>query len=161
MAADLNSVGLGTPTMIQYTAGSDSPERVARQVAAFGADALISIVAPNDFADILRAARSADVRLAVTLTYTGYDRRLLAAFGPALAGVSMPVYFRPFEAGGAAIDRYREAMTRFAPQTTPAEQQFAMLAYIHTDLFLRGLELAGDCPTREGFVAALRGVTDY
>lgn len=62
---------------------------------------------------------------------------------------------------GALIERYRGAMTRFAPETALPEQQFAMFAYIYTDLFLQGLRLAGTCPTREGFISSLLKVADY
>ncbi|CAI7978938.1 Amino acid-binding protein [Frankia sp. Hr75.2] len=159
--AAFGSIGLASTETISYASSSDSPARVAQKLADFGADSLIGFTAPQDFAAIVHATRAANLNLATSVSLTGYDRGLLPTLGPALAGVSFPVYFRPFEAGGAPIDRYRNAMTRFAPETIQPEQQFAMRAFIYTDLFLRGLELAGDCPTREGFISALRGVTDY
>ncbi|WP_407672301.1 ABC transporter substrate-binding protein [Parafrankia discariae] len=99
--------------------------------------------------------------MAASISLTGYDPSLLPTLGPALAGVPIPVYFRPSEAGGAPIDRYRDAMARYAPQTAIPEQQFAMFGCICTDLFPRGLEAAGECPTRAGFISALRKVSDY
>ncbi|WP_308301235.1 ABC transporter substrate-binding protein [Frankia sp. Mgl5] len=134
---------------------------MARQLAETGADALLNLGTPDDFAEILKAAQAENLNFPVRVSLSGYDRALLTTTGPALTGVSFPVYFLPFEAGGAPIERYRGAMTRFAPETALPEQQFAMFAYIYTDLFLEGLRLAGACPTREGFISSLRKVADY
>ncbi|ABW12375.1 putative Leu/Ile/Val-binding lipoprotein transmembrane [Parafrankia sp. EAN1pec] len=159
--AIVESIGLTVVGTISYASASDSPTRIAGQLANVGADSILGFTTPDDFAAIMQAVRAVNLRLAVSISLAGYDRGLLPTLGPALAGVSFPVYFRPFEAGGAPIERYREAMTRFAPQAVFPEQQFAMYAYIYTDMFLRGLEVAGACPTREGFISALRGVTGY
>ncbi|CAI7975949.1 MULTISPECIES: ABC transporter substrate-binding protein [unclassified Parafrankia] len=159
--ASFEALGLATTEPISYSRSTDSPAAVAQKLAATGANALVGFTAPQDLAAIMQAVRAAQLSFATSVSLTGYDRTILPTLGQSLAGVSFTVYFRPFEAGGPAIERYRSAMTRFAPQTTIPEQQFAMYAYIYTDLFLRGLELAGDCPTREGFISALRGVTDY
>lgn len=159
--AAFQSIGLATTETISYASSSDSPGRVAQQLADLGADSLIGFTVPQDFAAIMQATRAANLNLATSVSLAGYDRALLPTLGPALAGVSFPVDFRPFEAGGASIDRFRDAMTRFAPETTQPEQQFAMRAFIYTDLFLRGLNLAGNCPTREGFISALRRVSNY
>ncbi|WP_018501738.1 ABC transporter substrate-binding protein [Parafrankia discariae] len=157
----MQSVGLTIAGMVSYSKSTDNPAHVARQLADTGADALLNLGTPDDFAEIIKAARAENLNFPVRVSLSGYDRALLPTAGPALSGVSFPVYFRPFEAGGAPIERYRDAMTRFAPETALPEQQFAMFAYIYTDLFLRGLQLAGDCPTREGFISSLRKVTDY
>ncbi|WP_026239434.1 ABC transporter substrate-binding protein [Parafrankia discariae] len=159
--AAFQAIGLGTTDAISYTSSTDNPVRVVQQISAAGADSMIGFTTSADFAAIAQAARAARLDLSSSVALTGYDHSLLATLGPALSGVSFPVYFRPFEAGGTALDRYRTAMTRFAPETLVPEQQFAMHAYIYTDMFLRGLELAGPCPTREGFISALRKVTDY
>ncbi|EFC83929.1 ABC transporter substrate-binding protein [Parafrankia sp. EUN1f] len=157
----LQALGLATVAVIPYSASADSPDRVAREIAASGADALLGVTAPSDFATIVEAARRTGLHLNVSVALSGYDRGLLATSGPALAGVSIPVFFRPFESGGPAIERYRGAMARYAPEALNPDQQFAMFTYISADMFLRGLELAGPCPTRAGFIKALRAVPDY
>lgn len=156
-----HALGLTATDPIPYTNSSDSPQQIVRQLAAIDADALIGFTAPEDLASIMQAARAANLHLDVTLSLTGYDKDLLPMFGQALAGVSIPVYFLPFEAGGSPIDRYRNAMSLYAPESVQPDQQFAMLTYIYTDLFLHGLDLAGSCPTRDGFISALRNVHDY
>lgn len=157
----LRAAGAREVEIFPYVANSGTLNQVTNKIASFGPDALLGIVAPHDFAQIVQATRTAGLHLAVSVVLTGYDRSILATDGSALAGVSMPVFFRPFEAGGPAMQRYQDAMTRFAPESGNSDEQFAMFTYINTDLFLRGLELAGPCPTREGFIKALRDVSSY
>ncbi|CAI7979069.1 putative Leu/Ile/Val-binding lipoprotein transmembrane [Frankia sp. Hr75.2] len=156
----LQAMGLTMVGTVSYSSG-DSALRVAQQLVDSGADSLVSVTTPDDFASIMQAARSANAKLVSAVSLVGYDRGVLSTLGTALAGVSFPVYFRPFEAGGAAIERYRSAIARFAPELAMPEQQFAMYGYIYADLFIRGLEEAGACPTRESFISGLREVTGY
>lgn len=160
-ATALQAVGLGTVVTIPYASNSDNPNRVAQQIADSGADAIIGITSPIEFAEVMQATHAAQMQFAASVSLSGYDRSLLDAVGQALAGVSIPVYFRPFEADGEPLEQYRRAMNQYSPQTILPEQQFAMFTYINTDLFLRGLELAGPCPTRQGFISALRNLSDY
>ena len=138
-------------------------ERVARQIADAGADSLISLLTPDALIPIVQAVHAMNLPIHTIVSSAGYDQRLVAAVGSIMAGVSFPAVFQPFEAQPEipAMRRFRDAMSRFAPQVVPTDQTFAMLAYIDTDLFLRGLEAAGTCPTRESFVTGLRAVTGY
>ncbi|OHV29678.1 amino acid-binding protein [Parafrankia colletiae] len=156
----LRAVGVASE-LVPFSAASDSPVRTVRQLAEKGVNALIGLSTLDDLAAIMQAARDEHLDLAASVALSGYDRQLLATTGPKISGLSFPVYFRPFEAGGAAIDRYREAVARFAPEIGQPDRQMAMFGYIYTDIFLRGLELAGSCPTREVFISALRNVTHY
>ncbi|CUU59290.1 ABC-type branched-chain amino acid transport system, substrate-binding protein [Parafrankia irregularis] len=157
----LTSIGLAATEPISFVRSVDSPAQLAQRLANAGVDSLLGLTAPQDLADIVQAARAVALPLTSTVSLTGYDHGLLPGLGAKLAGVSFPVYTMPFEAGGAALDTYRGAMGRFAPEVADPDQQFALQAYIETDLFLRGLEAAGGCPTREGFIGALRRVSDY
>ncbi|ADP81436.1 ABC transporter substrate-binding protein [Pseudofrankia inefficax] len=158
----LRAAGASAVQTFSYVATTGNPAQVANKIISFGADALLGITAPDDFAQVVQATRAAGAQLAVSVVLTGYDRSVIAsAHGKALAGVSMPVFFRPFEAGGPAIKQYEDAMVTYAPESGDADQQFAMFTYISADMFLRGLDLAGPCPTRAGFVKALRGVSAY
>ncbi|MDT3439289.1 MULTISPECIES: ABC transporter substrate-binding protein [unclassified Pseudofrankia] len=157
----LRAAGVSAVEVFPYAVASGSPAQLASKIMAFGADALLGIIAPEGFGQVVQATRAAGAHLAVSVVLAGYDHSVLAADGQALAGVSMPVFFRPFEAGGPAIERYHSAMDRYAPEARDADQQFAMFTYINTDLFLRGLYLAGPCPTRDSFIKALRSVSSY
>ncbi|CUU59244.1 ABC-type branched-chain amino acid transport system, substrate-binding protein [Parafrankia irregularis] len=157
----MRSIGLTVAGSIPFNAATESAAWAAQQIAGMDADAILALSTPDDLAAIMQAVQAAHLNITASVALSGYDQRLLTAMGPRLAGVSFPVYFRPFEAGGPAMDRYRRAMNTFAPAAGQPEQQFAMFAYLYTDMFLRGLELAGPCPTREGFIDALRAVTRY
>jgi ABC-type branched-subunit amino acid transport system substrate-binding protein len=157
----LRSAGVQVVGSQAYTDGADSPASIARQIVASGADTVVTMLAPTSMPAVLRALREAGGRPTVVLSFSGYDRGLLRASGPDLAGVLLPVTYRPFEAGGTPTARYIDAMRRYAPQVADPAQQFGLMSYIDTDLFLRGLEAAGPCPTRASFVAGMRTLTHY
>lgn len=156
----LRAVGIAAES-VHFAAATDSPIRTARQLAQNGVNVLVGLSTLDDLAAILQAAPDAGLNLVASVALSGYDQRLLTTMGPRLAGVAFPVYFRPFEAGGPAIEEFRLAMIMHAPESGQPDQQLAMFAYIYTDMFLRGLELAGPCPTRESFIEGLRDTTDY
>ncbi|OHV27844.1 amino acid-binding protein [Parafrankia colletiae] len=160
-AGALQSIGLTVTATIPFSAAADSPAQVVARIKSSGADSLLALSGPGDIATIVSTARATGVNIGTVVGLSGYDQQLITAMGSQLSGVSFPVYFRPFEAGGPAIERYRESMAKFAPESGNSDQQFAMFAYIYADLFLRGLELAGPCPSREGFISALRGLSDF
>ncbi|MCM3923880.1 ABC transporter substrate-binding protein [Frankia sp. AiPs1] len=161
LSASLRAVGIGVVDQIGYTANADSPAAIARRLAATGADTLLTVVGTPDLPAVLRELPAAGWKPKVILSVSGYDSQLLAEAGGAMTGVVVPVFYRPFEAGGPPIAGYLDAMSRYAPQIANPRQDLAMIAYIDTDLFLRGLTEAGACPTRKGFVDALRAVRSY
>nr|MDT0667592.1 ABC transporter substrate-binding protein [Micromonospora sp. DSM 115978] len=67
----------------------------------------------------------------------------------------------PFVESTPAFRTYLDAMTRYAPEMQPPDNEVAISSYIATDMFLRGLEEAGACPSREAFIEGLRAVSDY
>ncbi len=162
LVESLQSVGIPTVAQVPYTPGADSPTAAAQKIIDSGADTLLAVVdAGVALPPVLTALRAAGKNMKVILSVSGYDNQLLRQAGPAMAGVVVPVFYRPFEAGGLAIARYTAAMTDYAPQVQNPTQEIAMIAYINTDLFLKGLQMAGPCPTRKGFTEALRSVTSY
>ncbi|WP_261569583.1 ABC transporter substrate-binding protein [Frankia gtarii] len=161
MTQSARAAGIPVVDEIPYTANADSPVAVARRIVNSGADTLLTVINAPDLPAVLTAVRAAGVNLRAVLSVSGYDTQLLHDSGGALAGVTVPVFYRPFEAGGPAIAQYRTAMARYAPQVPNPQQELTMIAYIDTDLFLRGLTEAGACPTREGFVTALNAVHNY
>lgn len=153
-------LGLDTTGTISFANGVDSPNQVVSKLMGEGADTIIGFTIPTDLAEIVAAARSQQMGLRASVSLVGYDKSLLQTSGQALAGVSFDVHFTPFESQGTGMTTYRQAMAAYSPEAE-AEQQFAMLGYIYADMFVKGLETAGDCPTRESFMTGLRGVHDY
>jgi ABC-type branched-subunit amino acid transport system substrate-binding protein len=156
----LRAAGIPVLATLDFTMGADSPSAIAAQIAASGADTILSIIEPGAFVEILDALRAIGRSPKVAMSLSGYSDQMLRTYGAGAAGVVVPLFYRPFESGGPAIQRYLDAMARYAPQI-PAHQDVPMMSYISTDMFLRGLELAGPCPTRRGFIDALHSVTNY
>lgn len=146
---------------IDWTAaGFDLGAAVAR-VQAAGADMITGVVPVRAFTDVLAAARQAGATIKVAMQPIGYDPVLLTKPRPELAGSFFLVDFVPFEAGTPAHRRYLEAMARYAPQIEQPGQTTGLVGWMTADLFLRGLDEAGPCPTRAGYIAGLRAVRDY
>ncbi len=157
----LQALGVEVVGSFAYTPGADGVSDVAREIVASGADTVVTMITPTDLPPVLHAIRELGGSPKVVLSLNGYDHSLLRRHGPDLAGVLVPVFYRPFEAGGAPIQHYLDAMARYSPQTDDAEQEFGLIGYINTDLFLRGLQAAGPCPTRQSFLAGMRTLTRY
>ncbi|WP_232295159.1 ABC transporter substrate-binding protein [Parafrankia sp. EUN1f] len=152
--------GLRTTETVPYVHGVDSPNQTISKLIAADADTIIGFTVPTDLAELVVAARNMRMNLKSTVSLVGYDQSQLPTVGRDLAGVSFDVHFRPFESSDPAIESYRAAMAKYSPETQPA-QQFAMLGYIYADMFVKGLEQAGTCPTRQSFMTGLRAVHDY
>jgi branched-chain amino acid transport system substrate-binding protein len=157
----LASQGIPVVRTIDYTDGTTSPAQVAAAVRDSKADTLIGGMAGEAFVRVFEATKAARLRLNVALNPSGYNPGLVAQHGAAIAGLSVLINYLPFDQRTAALDTYRSAMKRFAPELDDTDQQVAVASYITTDEFIRGLELAGPCPTRQGFINGLRGLKHY
>ncbi|MCM3883184.1 ABC transporter substrate-binding protein [Frankia sp. R82] len=157
----LRAAGVEVVGNSSYLAGADSATRLAEQIVASGADTVVTMLAPAALPALLEAIHQAGGEPDVVLALGGYDRTLLRTGAASVAGVVVPVSYRPLEAGGAPVERYLDAMRRYAPQLTEPRQDSALVSYIDTDLLLRGLRAAGPCPTRASVVTALRSLTAY
>lgn len=160
-ARSLTAAGVQVLGTLTYTSGADDPALTARRIANIHADTIVAIIEPRDLVAVLDALRGGGYQPKVVLSANGYDHELLATYGPQMAGIAVPVFYRPFELGGRGTSMYVSAMRVYAPQVKQPEQDVAVAAYISTDIFLRGLDLAGSCPTRARFVDALRAVNSY
>ena len=162
MVASLRAVAIEVVGDLEVTPGAISSASLGAQIRASGADTLIGLISPDAFIQGVVAARAAGVDLKVAMSYSpGYDQRLLQQFGPQLAGVSYYLDYSPFEIDAPGHREFRAAMIEFAPQVQPPTNGGALSGWIVADMMLRGLEEAGECPTRQRFIEALRSVTDY
>ncbi|CAO5251947.1 ABC transporter substrate-binding protein [Frankia sp. AgKG'84/4] len=161
MAQSAASVGitvLPQPLIFNKTVGSVS--QVAQEVKASGADVLLGSLSTPEWAEILPAVAQAGVRLKAALSASGYGPVAPAQGGANIAHLSTFVTNVPFEADTGVYKRYFDAMVRYAPETDP-RSQLALIDYVQADLFLRGLQAAGPCPSRQQFISSLRAVKDY
>lgn len=126
-----------------------------------GVDTLWGSIQQPLYTQLYLKAKEAGIQFKAALSPTGYDQRLLDAFGDKLAGVYFLIDFAPFELGLPAHKTFEDAMAKFEPDSKPAKQQLSMNGWLAADLAIQGLELAGKCPTREAFIKNLRKVKDY
>ncbi|WP_158230834.1 ABC transporter substrate-binding protein [Frankia sp. CcI49] len=146
---------------IDYTEGISSPTQVAAAILRAGADVVVGAIPGGSLVMVLKTLRELGGSPRAVFGPDGYDPRIITEHGRAVAGLSVYTPVTPFEIPSTAMDTYRSAVATYTPESDRPDQFTALQAYIATDLFLRGLEAAGPCPTRAGFIAALRNVNDY
>lgn len=157
----LQSQGITVADPVIYNPTVTNPVKAAAQIKASRADALISILSADDFLPIYTAARQSGQTFKVALATSGYDASLLTAQGQNMAGMSILTPHIPFSVDSPALRSYRSAMSEYAPELDQPTNEVALGAYITTDEFIRGLELAGTCPTRADFITNLRAQKNY
>jgi ABC-type branched-subunit amino acid transport system substrate-binding protein len=161
LTASLAAAGIPVVGQSDYTAAATNPTRIAADIEASGADVIVGAIPGDGLATVLQEVRAAGIPIKVALGPDGYNPELLTAFGPAVAGMSTYTSYTPFELDSPALDRYHNAMVSYAPELANPDRATAIFSYIATDLFLHGLEVAGDCPNRARFINDLRAVDDY
>ncbi|WP_250282564.1 MULTISPECIES: ABC transporter substrate-binding protein [unclassified Frankia] len=161
LAQSLNAAGVNTDMTFEVTASTTSFEALARQMKAAQIDTIAGVVFPNVLVKLLPAARAAGVDLRAVLIPVGYDPTLLQQVGPALSGVVTYIDFVPFELDTEAYRRLFDAVTAYAPENQAPAQESTVFGWLSADMFIRGLQAAGPCPTRQSFIDGLRKVHDY
>ncbi|MEX5709840.1 ABC transporter substrate-binding protein [Parafrankia sp. FMc6] len=161
--SSFRSVGIATTSVSTdnnpVTAQAD---QLARQMAEEGIDTLAGTLSTEGLAQVVAAARRQGVPLKVILSSSpAPNAELLETYGSQLAGLTTFAAYIPLETKSPALDSYRAAMATHAPQLQDTDQTLALVGYIIADMFIRGLEEAGDCPTRQGYIDGLRAVKGY
>jgi branched-chain amino acid transport system substrate-binding protein len=160
-SASLNAAGVKVD-LIEATPKVTAPATVAAQIIANGDDVLTGFTDTVLFTQIAMATdRLVPGRLKVIFSMAGYDKGFLDAFGKSLPGLSTMITYAPFEQHMTAAQKFLTAMTRYSPQIQPSNNEIALAGWIDTDMTLKGLTAAGACPTRAGFMTALRNTTSY
>jgi ABC-type branched-subunit amino acid transport system substrate-binding protein len=161
LVASMDGRGVETVARIPFTAGQNSATRTAEAVAESGADVLVGEVTADSFREVLVAARQRGLTFRVALSPTAYDKALLARAGQDLAGMTAFFTHIPFESDSPSLASFRHTMRTYAPETADPDQPVVLGSYVAADMFLRGLEAVGTCPTRADFLVALRALTHY
>jgi ABC-type branched-subunit amino acid transport system substrate-binding protein len=160
LAASFASQGIPYQVM-EYSPTATSLQRIGQDIRESGADIIAGAIDGPDFADVLVAARNAGADIKVPLATSGYSQELVTEHGQDIAGMTIYLVWLPFQADTAAHRQYLDDMALYAPGVLEPKQEVPYASYITADLLVRGLEVAGPCPTREGFISALQAVTDF
>ncbi|WP_026239302.1 ABC transporter substrate-binding protein [Parafrankia discariae] len=161
--SSFQSVGITTTTVgTDDNPVSAQADEIAQQMAAQGVDTLAGTLSTEGLARVVAAVRRQHVPLKAILSSSpAPNADLLQTYGAQLAGVTTFAAYIPLETKSPALDSYRAAMATYAPQLQDTDQTLALVGYIIADMFIRGLEETGDCPTRQGYIDALRAVKGY
>jgi branched-chain amino acid transport system substrate-binding protein len=106
-----------------------------------------------------KAMAQAGIKPKVTFLGQGYQEDILNALGSAAEGLSFSLAFAPFELNLPGHKRYLEGLAKVAPGEPRGIQ--SMTGWLGAEAFIKGLEVAGENPTRESFITNLRQVHDY
>ncbi|WP_284678471.1 ABC transporter substrate-binding protein [Frankia sp. AgKG'84/4] len=160
LSASFASQNIPVVAVIDHTTGFVSADQIAAAAKAANADVLASSGAADVLASSVQAIRRNGAEVKTAFALFGYDARLLHDFGQSIAGLTFALVFNP-NAQSPAQTAYRTTMNQFAPEVSDPDGATQREAYTEADLFLRGLAVAGPCPTRSAFVNGLRKVRDY
>src|SRR5579871_436914 len=119
-----------------------------------GVNGVLMYAAPTQDISIVGAAKQAGLN-AKFLMSTGYDSRFLAVANT-LQGVYFEQAYAPFEFNLPPSQQMKQAFPQGAPLGIAQVN-----SWLAADLFVKGVSLAGGCPTRQGFITNLRTVHDY
>jgi branched-chain amino acid transport system substrate-binding protein len=137
-------------------AQSDFTADVAKMKSA-GVNGIIMYTSPVAALSMIPEAKQAGLNAKFLLS-TGYDTRFLA-IADKIQGVYFENAYAPFELNLPAHQVIKDA---FAKDAAGAPLGIAQInAWISADLFVKGIQVAGGCPTRDSFVTNLRQVNNY
>ncbi|WP_131745425.1 ABC transporter substrate-binding protein [Frankia sp. Cppng1_Ct_nod] len=161
VADSLKTAGIDVVYTDQISATGTDPASIVARIKGYGVDVLAGALTVDAFANITAAVNRAQVPLKVSMSPSGYDQAVLTKYGSQLAGTYVFVNVAPFEENLPAHKAFIAGMTSYAPQLQPPTQNVALSGWISADLFIRGLQASGACPTRQSFINGLRQVRDY
>lgn len=135
----------------------------AQQIRDSGADGLYLPMALPDAANAFQSVLQAGVELEATVFPGGYGPTALEQLGDSLEGASFSVSYLPLseETEGqqvmlAALEEHGDVEV-----VDGLVDDFVTIGWLIGEAFINGLDVAGECPTREAFISSLREVTDY
>ena len=111
---------------------------------------------------LVTAAKQAGVNLKVAVSATGYGQSLLddSAAVQAADGSYFLSLAAPVELNNAATKNFQSALAQYAHFTGVPGFDYQQ-GWLSADLMIKGLEVAGQNPTRTSFESGLHGVTSY
>ncbi|WP_143542643.1 MULTISPECIES: ABC transporter substrate-binding protein [unclassified Rhodococcus (in: high G+C Gram-positive bacteria)] len=156
------TVGLNVEaTALDIPVGSFDATSIALQMKNAGVDGLFMPLVTDSSVAIFKAVKAQGLELKAAYMQGLYDPKVTDQVGDLLEGVSSPpVGTIPVEVAGDATEQLAVAMKKYGDGVDP-RTGFTTPGYVAADLFIEGLKMAGECPTRENFVKELRAVDAY
>lgn len=135
----------------------------AQQISEAGSDGLYLPMAFQDAANAFQAVLQAGVVLDATIFPGGYGPTALEQMGESLEGASFSISYLPLSEGTEGQQVMLGALEEYSDVAVVdgLVDDFVTIGWLIGEAFIEGLNVAGDCPTREAFITNLRQVTDY
>jgi branched-chain amino acid transport system substrate-binding protein len=148
-------------TVTDIPLGSFDATATAIQMKDAGIDSIYGLTLADSAVSVIRALDAQGVEVKTGNFFGLYDPAVASQVSDDIQGITTTsTGLRPLEAGGEGVEQYLADMDKYRPDAEPAGG-FTSGGYVSADLFIRGLEEAGDCISRESFVSGLRQVDDY
>ena len=159
VAAQAVNLAVGySPTDIPV--GSFDGTATALRIREDGDDGLYSPLLASSAVSLSTALNAQSVNLKAKMLTGIYDPKVLAQTGSALEGAwGFTTPMKPLELDDPAVKQYVKVMNERAAGWVSSPH--AGYGYVAADLFIHGLQLAGDCLTRDNYVNTLRESDGY
>ena len=134
----------------------------AAQMKEKGADVVVTTLEVNGISRLAKALQQQGYRPKVPMWGAQvYGWQFLQLAGEAAEGTIIAVYYSIFEdrASNPAVDAFLTWMDRVNPGLQP--DFFAIEGWLAADMFAQAAEAAGPKLTRDGIIAAMKGITDF
>ena len=161
-AAEANGLEVGV-TSFDVPLGSFDATALAIQMKEAGVDGIYAPTLTDSSISVLRAAQQQGIDLKanfVSQVYTPAVAEQVSEFIQGALTSTLAVVPNELASENEAVQSYVDAMAEYAPDVEPSTG-FAEAGYISADLFIKGVEEAGDCLTRESFITGLRDLGEY
>ncbi len=143
--------------------GSFDATALAIQMKEAGVDGIYAPTLTDSSISVLRAAEQQGVELKgnfVSQVYTPAVADQVSEFIQGALTSTLAVVPNELAEENEDVQAYIDTMEEYAPDVEPSTG-FAEAGYISADLFIKGVEEAGDCLTRESFISGLRDLGEY
>jgi branched-chain amino acid transport system substrate-binding protein len=161
-AAEAAGVKIGVRSF-DVPLGSFDATALAIQMKEAGVDSIYAPTLTDSSVSVLRAAQQQGVDLKANFVSQVYSPGVATQVSEFIQGaLTAPVATLPNElaSDNPDVQAYVDTMKEYAPDVEPSTG-FAEAGYISADLFIKGVEEAGDCLTRESFIKGLRSLGEY
>jgi len=139
--------------------GAYDATSTALRIRQSGADGVYGVLLPEGGVSVGQALKQQGVSVKGYSIPAFTDPATVAKAGPAVEGVfSSPYGTVPVDVNKPAVRTYKNGMK--AAGLNPY-LSFAPIGFVSADLMIKGLQLAGKCPTRQGFIDKLRKLSTY
>jgi ABC-type branched-subunit amino acid transport system substrate-binding protein len=150
-------------TSFDVPLGSFDATALAIQMKEAGVDGIYAPTLTDSSISVLRAAQQQGVDLKANFVSQVYSPAVAAQVSEFIQGaLTSTVATLPNELASENEDvqTYIDTMEEYAPDVEPSTG-FAEAGYLSADLFIKGVEEAGDCLTRGTFISGLRDLGEY